>query len=65
MFRVPVLRWSLPRLAKKIRPFFGWTDVIERSPRPPLFSVNPLFDDLRDDPRFQDLLHRIALAKTD
>jgi hypothetical protein len=46
---------------------FLWLDkdVIERSPRPPLFSVNPVFDDLRDDPRFQDLLHRIALAKTD
>jgi TolB-like protein/Tfp pilus assembly protein PilF len=46
---------------------FAWLekDVAERTPRPPLFSVNPVFDDLRDDPRFQDLLHRIALAKTD
>jgi TolB-like protein/Flp pilus assembly protein TadD len=46
---------------------FAWLekDVIERTPRPPLFSVNPVFDDLRDDPRFQDLLHRIALAKRD
>ena len=46
---------------------FAWLekDVTERTPRPALFSVNPVFDDLRDDPRFQDLLHRIALAKRD
>lgn len=46
---------------------FAWLekDVTERTPRPPLFSVNPVFDDLRDDPRFQDLLHRVALAKID
>jgi hypothetical protein len=45
---------------------FAWLekDVTERTPRPPLFSVNPVFDDLRDDPRFQDLLHQIA-AKID
>jgi hypothetical protein len=39
--------------------------VTERSPRPALFSVNPVWDDLRDDPRFPELLRRIALAKTD
>ena len=46
---------------------FVWLekDVAERSQRPPLFSVNPVFDDLRDDPRFKDLLHRIELAKID
>lgn len=46
---------------------FVWLekDVTERTPRPPLFSVNPVFDDLRDDPRFQGLLHRIELAKSD
>ena len=46
---------------------FVWLekDVTERTPRPALFSVNPVFDDLRDDPRFADLVRRIALAKTD
>jgi TolB-like protein/Tfp pilus assembly protein PilF len=46
---------------------FVWLekDVAERSPRPPLFSVNPVFDDLRDDPRFTDLVRRVALAKVD
>jgi Flp pilus assembly protein TadD len=46
---------------------FAWLekDVTERTPRPALLSVNPVFDDLRDDPRFVDLLRHIALAKTD
>jgi TolB-like protein/Tfp pilus assembly protein PilF len=46
---------------------FAWLekDVTERTPLPALFSVNPVFDDLRDDPRFADLLRRITLAKTD
>jgi TolB-like protein/Flp pilus assembly protein TadD len=46
---------------------FVWLEreISERASRPPLFSVNPVFDDFRDDPRFQDLLHRIALAKLD
>ncbi len=46
---------------------FVWLEreISERASRPPLFSVNPVFDDLRDDPRFQDLLRRIASAKLD
>jgi tetratricopeptide (TPR) repeat protein len=46
---------------------FAWLDraVTERSPRAALFSVNPVFDELRDDARFQDLVRRVALAKID
>ena len=46
---------------------FAWLEkeVAERTPRPTLFSVNPLWDDLRDDPRFADLVRRVALAKMD
>jgi tetratricopeptide (TPR) repeat protein len=46
---------------------FMWLerDVAERSPRPPLFSVNPVFDDLRDDPRFADLVRRVEATKMD
>jgi hypothetical protein len=46
---------------------FIWLEkeVAERTPRAALFSVNPVFDDLRDDPRFADLERRVALAKTD
>jgi TolB-like protein/Tfp pilus assembly protein PilF len=46
---------------------FVWLekDVSERTPRPPLFSVNPTFDDLRDDPRFQDLVRRVEASKLD
>ena len=46
---------------------FVWLEreVAERSPRPPLFAVNPVFDDFRDDARFKDLLRRIELAKMD
>ncbi len=46
---------------------FVWLekDFAERAPRAPLFSVNPAFDDLRDDPRFQDLVRRVELARLD
>ncbi len=46
---------------------FVWLekDVMDRSPRPPLVAFNPAFDDLRDDPRFQDLVRRVELARID
>ena len=46
---------------------FVWLerDFNERSPRMALLAINPVFDDLRDDPRFQELVRRIALAKLD
>ncbi|MEP6703737.1 MAG: tetratricopeptide repeat protein [Acidobacteriota bacterium] len=40
-------------------------DVDERGSRPPLFSVNPIWDDLRDDPRFAELIRRVEAAKMD
>ena len=46
---------------------FVWLEkeVAERTPRPPVFSVNPIWDDLRDDPRFADSVRRVGLAKMD
>ncbi|MCU0305274.1 MAG: protein kinase [Thermoanaerobaculales bacterium] len=46
---------------------FGWLerDLEERSLFPPFFAVDPVFDELRDDPRFDDLVHRVALARLD
>ena len=40
-------------------------DIAERNGRCPLFSVNPAFDDLRDDPRFADLIKRVEASKID
>lgn len=31
-------------------------EIAERNSRPPVFSVNPIWDDLRDDPRFTALI---------
>ena len=28
-------------------------EIAERNSRPPVFSLNPIWDDLRDDPRFR------------
>ena len=46
---------------------FMWLEkeIVARASRPPLFSVNPVFDDLRDDPRFQELVRRVNAAKLD
>ena len=46
---------------------FAWLEkeVAERTRRPTLFSVHPLWHDLRDDPRFADLVRRVGLAKMD
>jgi TolB-like protein/Tfp pilus assembly protein PilF len=46
---------------------FKWLekDFADRSYFPTLYAVHPLLDDLRDDPRFADLVRRVALAKMD
>ncbi|MEO6333944.1 MAG: tetratricopeptide repeat protein [Pyrinomonadaceae bacterium] len=40
-------------------------DIDERGSRPQLFSLNPIWDDLRDDPRFAELVRRVEAAKMD
>ena len=43
---------------------FAWLDraVQERNSFALEFKVNPIYDKLRDDPRFQDLLRRVGLT---
>jgi len=42
---------------------FAWLDraVQERNSFALEFKINPIYDKLRDDPRFQDLLRRVGL----
>jgi len=40
-------------------------EIAERNGRCPLFAVNPAFDDLRDDPRFAELIKRVEASKID
>ena len=46
---------------------FGWLekDFAERSLNPPFYTVDPVFDDVRHDRRFGDLVRRIELARLD
>ncbi|MDQ3172511.1 MAG: tetratricopeptide repeat protein [Acidobacteriota bacterium] len=46
---------------------FAWLEkeVAERTPRSTMLSVNPIWDDLRDDSRFADLVRRVASTKMD
>ncbi len=57
---------SYGALGEKEKAFaFLEKDIAERDARPPLFSINPIWDELRDDPRFTDLVRRVEAAKTD
>ncbi len=46
---------------------FAWLEkeVAERTSRPTTFSVSPVWDDLRDDRRFADLIRRVEASKMD
>jgi TolB-like protein/Tfp pilus assembly protein PilF len=46
---------------------FKWLekDVAERSFYPSFYAYDPFFDDLRDDPRFADLVRRVESTKMD
>lgn len=46
---------------------FSWLerDVADRATRSSQYAVNPIWDDLRDDSRFADLLRRIEATKLD
>ncbi len=40
-------------------------EVADRASRPQLFSINPIWDGLRDDKRFAEVVRRVELAKLD
>ncbi len=40
-------------------------DLEERSLDPPFYAFDPVFDELRGDPRFTGLVARVRLAKLD
>jgi predicted Zn-dependent protease len=51
-------------LGDKDKAFFYLNkDVAERDSRPQVFAVNPIWDDLRDDPRFAEVLRRVENEK--
>ena len=40
-------------------------DIAERGSRPPQIAVSPVWDDLRDDPRFNEMVRRVESSKMD
>ena len=40
-------------------------DIADRASRPPQIAVSPAWDDLRDDPRFAELVRRVQSSKMD
>ncbi len=40
-------------------------EVAERASRPPLFAISPIWDDLRDDPRFAAVIVKVEQLKLD
>lgn len=57
---------ALAALGEKDKAFV-WLekDVAERASRAAQYSVNPIWDDLRDDPRFAEMVRKVQQAKMD
>lgn len=57
---------ALAALGEKDKAFFWMEkDVAERASRAAQYSTNPIWDDLRDDPRFADLVKRVEASRMD
>jgi hypothetical protein len=63
---VPAIRIALAYIGlEDTERAFQWLEkaFVDRSMRPDFMSYDPMYDSLRSDPRFQDLLRRAGLPQ--